>query len=167
MRVILFFIFLSLMLGCGSETKYIKIDFDDFERSTNLRLNSYIHDSTDCGEWGGHNERISIYKIDGQLEISFTREKSDCSEGMPFHKPLPNNIPLEFHGSLTKEKQEWVEDYIEKLFKHKPNENRQSNAPNRYEVQLETGFLTKVIKIDDHDNSWLGYETFRNKLINN
>jgi hypothetical protein len=82
---------------------------------------------------GGHKERISIYEFDKQLVISFIREKSDCSKGMPFYKPLPDNIPLKFYGSLTKEKRELVEDYIEKLFKHKPDENMQSNAPDRYE----------------------------------
>jgi hypothetical protein len=165
MRLVLFFILLSLSLGCESETKYIQVDFDNFDESTTLRLNSYFHDSTDCGEWGGHGETISIYKSKKELVISFNRKKSDCSNGMPFYKPLPDNIQLKFYGSLTKKKQKLVEDYIENLFKHKPDENMRSNAPDRYEVQLEIGFLTKGLEIDDNDNSWLNYETFRNDLI--
>ena len=144
----------------------------DFKKSDNLkivRIISYIHDSTDCGEWGGHTEEITISKRNDITWIHYTRKANDCdlSDATPKKK---TKIQTEYDGALTKTKQECVKKYLRKLTKHIPNKGRSdyrtvSNAPNIYEIKFQDLCLTYSFRINDEDNSWNRYELFRNQII--
>ena len=142
------------------------IDFKKYNPGTSLRIESYIHDSTDCGEWGGHTETINIFNMDlnpDSLMIFYTRYPTRCVTKQP--RPLPKNALIDYRGLLVAEKQEIIREYIKRLRNHIPSTGMYSNASNSYEVSFTKGHLTTSFKIHDKDNSFKEYEEFRNTLF--
>ena len=143
------------------------INFKNYDNHTSLCIISYTHDSTDCGEWGGHSEQITIRRFNGKLKINYIRKSSDCEN---VTKEKKSGSQIEYSDTLTVIKQEYVKIYLKELLEHTPNKGHPeykeiSNAPNRYEVQFQNGFMTYSFKINDDDDSWKKYEPFRTKLI--
>ena len=64
MRTLFIFIttvIISQYVNCQVSNMTVKrmVDFSNYDFKT-LKIISYVHDSTDCGEWGGHYEQILI-----------------------------------------------------------------------------------------------------------
>jgi len=158
---------ISISVNCQSIDSYI--NFKEYDKFNSLRIISYIHDSKDCGEWGGHKEQITIYKNNGILWFHYKRNQSDCELSIELHrrKLEPQS---ECQDTLTAIKQELVSVYLNELVKHVPNSGNVdfriiSNAPNNYEVQYQNNCLTNSFNIQDEDTSWKKYERFRNEII--
>ncbi|MBS1636918.1 MAG: hypothetical protein JST26_13455 [Bacteroidetes bacterium] len=141
-------------------------DFQNYDNSTTLKLISYIHDDYDCGEWGGHVEKIVIYKFKDALTIIYSREKTNCPKELAGEKKLPSAIRTNWTDTLRITDWQVVKEYLIGLSKHKPAPDIISNASNSYEVQFTKDYFTSSFKVDDRDNSWKKYYEFRDYFVN-
>ena len=152
-------------LKVNSQTVKDFTSFENFDKLTTLKIISYIHDTLDCGEFGGHREYIIFTKSNNQLYMNYEREKSDCLLSFKNEKKYSSLIVFSYKDSVTIDKEKDIISYIERLINHRPNKNSSSNAPNYYEVILTKDSFSLSFKISDKDNSWDEYESFRNRLI--
>lgn len=150
---------------CGESQSLRKMtSFESYTRANTLTFESYIHDSTDCGEWGGHRERIFIYETEGSLVAYYVRDSSNCSLPKKFKKNTYRGR-REWHVMLTKEKQKLVKSYLKKFYSYIPPEHLFSNASNSFEVSFTNGDFTNSYSVSDRGSRWKEYEAFRNELM--
>lgn len=127
-----------------------------------------IHDSTDCGEWGGHEEEIYVIKRKKDLFISYDRKLGTCHYELTTRE-LPKNVKTSYDGKLTQSKKKLLESYIDEFKRHNiyRGEEQGSNAPDYYEIRLEKDSVINGYMIYDMNNAWTTtkYEILRNKLI--
>lgn len=134
-------------LMCCQTNDRVFINFDTFDELTGLSLKAHIHDDSDCGEWGGHEEMIHIARRDDTLRFYFTRDSTKCIIEAIRAKPLPSNVKTRYKGQLTTEMQKLVNDYINELYLYKPERLGISNAPDDYSVEFNTKYYNKELKI--------------------
>jgi len=163
-RLALILLSIVFCISCEHKNKDIfNTDFETYTSTMGFELDSYIHDSTDCGEWGGHNEKIHIRNSDTVQTISYVRFQSDCKLFDINYQP-PKNIIRSYEGILTKKKNILLQEYIKEFKKH-PKFTHSSNAPDSYEIRFIQDSLFTGFKIY-YTNDWSRYEVLRNQLIN-
>lgn len=140
------------------------VDFSNHDFRS-LKIISYVHDSTDCGEWGGHYEQILIYKeLDGALSYYYERKPNNCNNVIGYRGRHPQ-IHEKHSGVFTKEKQKYVKTYINELIKFKFYNCGASNVSNSYEVKFENHACSYGFEIEDDGKRWEKYESFKNSII--
>ncbi len=170
MRTLFIFIttvIISQYVNCQVSNMTVKrmVDFSNYDFKT-LKIISYVHDSTDCGEWGGHYEQILIYKdiFSGVLSYSYERQPNKCNDIIGYRGRRPQ-IHEQFKGVLTKEKQKYVSAYIKELFKFRFDFSGISNASNSYEVKFSNRCYSSGFEIEDEGDCWNKYKSFRDSII--
>jgi len=161
----LIFITPLLALACRHTDKRFQVDFDSFSNGTTLTLESYSHDNSDCGEFGGHKETILIKKEKNELTFYYKRDSTNCPKELAirFNKELDR--PTEIKGRLSGDKHDLIQSYLDELLTHEPTWNNISNAPNSYEVRFSSEFRTLYFQLSPVDKEWKAYITMRNNLI--
>lgn len=139
-------------------------NFDKFDNDTELEIKSYIHDDSDCGEWGGHSELITLTKFRDEFRLNFKRDSSDCIRPRLKDQPRADSI-VDKKFKIDTRKVELIMDYIEKLNNHRPSSNLYSNAQNYYKIKFRNQHKTIEITISDPDNSWTLYHGLKKDLF--
>jgi len=124
-----------------------------------LEIVSSFHDSTDCGEFGGHKEVLKIFKND-KVTFTYHREPRQCLMRNP--SPFPNNIVMNYTWSLDIDKQKLINGYLKQLQDHIPSKNVVTNAPSFYWVRFNG---REIFRLNDSDASWKEYENFRDAVL--
>jgi len=158
----LIFAFIPIILNFFAFSQvYIDFtEFEDYDPESLLAITSYIHDSNDCGEFGGHKESILIARYDSVWTCTFIRYPTQCpskyKEKIVIEDTLNNNDLNNIKHFLKKLNQMSEPPWI-------------SNAPDSYEVRLSTRKKIFSYKIDRTSNRDIRkeYLSFRNKLIYN
>jgi hypothetical protein len=157
------FMVLVIVTSCDSGDK---LDFSAFDNFTSLTLKAYFHDDTDCGEWGGHSETMSIVERDNKLIFSYKQDSSRCLIRSLAEKKLSSDIKRDCEGELSTEKQKLVADYVKEVYSYDPSKYSLSNAPDYYSVELKGRFTTRIFRIDYTGDDWRKFEELRNKILN-
>ncbi|MCB9198190.1 MAG: hypothetical protein H6600_07015 [Flavobacteriales bacterium] len=130
--------------------------FNKISETDTLKFSAHINDSTDCGEFGGHNEYLKVVRLpNDQFKINYQRLPSNC----PW---VRDSTSVEQEIMLAKSKNTLLEDFLIDLEKLK---NTDTGFSNGYQVFI-VEFKTDTIKVWDGLGLWLGYEVFRNKILN-
>ncbi|MBW8524825.1 hypothetical protein K0U91_08640 [Chryseobacterium chendengshani] len=135
MKTLISILILSFLVSCSD--KEIVKEIDQKEKYSFDNILSYNNEDTifiksqfaDCGEWGGHEELIKIYRLEKQIELSYTKFGADCgirdSLGSIIQvKKLNKKI------SLSSSQQLMLMNYINNLIKLKFVDEEMSNYGN-------------------------------------
>ncbi len=165
MRVIVLLTSLSLVISCDKSHNTFKIDFDSFDNNTQLTVKSYIHDKSDCGEFGGHEETILVKKKNGELTYYYKRDSTACPREFAIRYKKEVDRPIALTGLLSDQKQLLLQEYLDVFFTHQPSWNQISNAIDSYEVELVTEFRTITFKLSPVENKWNHYKVMREQFV--
>ncbi|TYA84246.1 hypothetical protein [Seonamhaeicola marinus] len=136
----------------GVENKYV------------LTLSAYL---TDCGEFGGHEEKIEIKRNDRQLIGVLTIFETTCGQnGYKNRDKIVSKKAFE----ISDEKVQLVIQYIHKVLENSLNYEMVTHADNEYGVKLdwseETDYDFKRIDISfrTYGKGWQAFEKLKSDL---
>ncbi len=156
-----------LLFSCQNQ-KSDFIDFTDFNsynQRSSLTISTYIHDKSDCGEWGGHKERIRLFKSKDNWRLIYARDSNNCHIYFPNREETLINKPVEFELSPNNADFKEIKLFVHNLEQYAPRMNMSSNATNTYSVKFNYGTITKSYDIIDISNDFLGYKELRTYLL--
>ncbi len=145
MKKILFVFFLvNINIFVFSQVYVDFTDFNNYDSNSTLAIKSYIHESTDCGEWGGHNESLFIYKYDSVWTYTYIRYPSEC------YSQNGLNEKIKKEDTLVKDDLNYIKHFL-KIINLAPHTDWISNAPDNYEIRLNLRKKTFYYKLEDAD----------------
>lgn len=165
-----------LMISCNSDERIVK----KFRKKGNYALTHmsptwklsplecirYYNDTLiilvqldDCGEWGGHTEKLVLYGVDqNKVFAHYSKDSVKCNE-MDTKQPL---IIKDTVIQLDNRKQKQVSLFIQKLIEVKLFNICISNSGNYY--QISTSDSTLNIIFYDTRKIWKGYEKLKTEF---
>ena len=151
-----------LIYSCTSTKKQdsrINCNFSSYKSRMGLRITANITDSNDCGEWGGHEERIEIKKgwCDTFVHIYYTKLPSNCM--LPEFKQ-PKNIQSSFQGKLSSEKEKYLIQYIEYFENH-----HYSGGTNSIRLEFHDSTKFNGYFVGGDMKELTKYQDFRDQMI--
>lgn len=137
MKTLMSILIVSFLVSCSDKeivkeiSQKAKYSFDNILSYNNEDTLFIKSQFADCGEWGGHEELIKIYRSEKQIELLYTKFGADCgirdSLGSIIQvKKLNKKI------SLSSSQQLAVMNYINKLIKLKFLDEEISNYGNLF-----------------------------------
>jgi len=158
---------LAILLACEStKTEYAEfIDFDNFNDHNYLYIEVNIHDENDCGEWGGHEERISLRKDLGEMKLSYHRMDNMCEYTFPNWREKSPVGPTSFTLILNEADIDTIKHYVKGVYEYEPRKDVSSNAADYYEVKYKNGRITKSFDSYDISNDFEGYFNLKAYLL--
>lgn len=128
-----------------------------------LIISSYI---ADCGEFGGHDERIKFYIVDKKLQAVHSSDPICDPTSFGYSKILDTTFAKKnkyFFNKpivLTEDKAELVRIYLINFNKFRRDSSIESNAPTDFWVK----YKNKTITRHDKWGKWDGFIKLRNEL---
>jgi hypothetical protein len=136
MKNVLSILILLFLVNCSNKEtdQLLKYSFDNilsYNNEDTLFIKSRF---ADCGEWGGHEEIIKIYRSERKIKLAYTKYKVDCGirdslESLIQTKDTVNNI------TLSNSQQTSVMNYMNNLMKLKFINHEFSNSGNFFSVE--------------------------------
>lgn len=162
MKKILFaFILVNINIVVFSQTYVDLSDFDSYDSHSTLAIKSYLHEFTDCGEWGGHKESLFIYKYDSVWTYTYIIYPSEC------YKPNRLNEKIKKEDTLEIDDLNYIKHFL-KIINLTPHTDWISNAPDSYEIRLTLRKKTFYYKLEDADKEIQHeYRALIDKMIKN
>ena len=140
MKILFSILILIFFVSCSD--KEIVKDTDQQLKYSFDNILSYNNEDTifiksrfaDCGEWGGHNELIKIYRSDRKIKLAYIKYKVDCSNrdksgSIIQEKDITDNF------ILSHSKQASVMNYMNDLMKLKFIDPEYGNSGNSFSVE--------------------------------
>ncbi|MBW1294821.1 hypothetical protein [Aquimarina litoralis] len=133
----------------GIENKYV------------LTLSAYL---TDCGEFGGHQEKLNIKRIDKKIMGFLTIFETTCS---PQGYKNRDNIVSESSFEISEQKVQFIVQYLHKVLENSLKYEMVTHADNEYGVKLDwsekTDYNFKRIDISfrSFGNKWEEFEKLK------
>lgn len=139
------FIFVLIILFSCKEPENMASNDDYFFgyiRNSKSNQNNLLTINTrfdECGEWGGHSEKIIIFnKNDNKnLFAKYEETNSDCTNGN-----LNPEIKKISESQLNETQKEEIEDYLKKLIEYKSNSFVTGNSGMSYSVISQDSTFT-------------------------
>ncbi len=156
MRTSTLIIALLSTINCAGQVAF-QFDFKTFNSKDTLTIFSEVRD---CGEFGGHNEYITI-TYDKNFVATF---KSDKPCKLPEMAVYSLDKIYKDKIDLTDQLQKYIVDYIKKFKNYKDNPDVQCNAPSGNYLK----FRKDKTYLADDDCEWKKvFESFRDSLFKN
>ena len=117
---------LTTLLGCGSSENFI---VDEIRVGDTL---TFITRYSDCGEWGGHVERIQVFDSLG-LRLKYVKDEVDCDQ-LPYP---PHKVIITKTRKLSQADKKSIQNYITDIKKRVVAEEMKfpcSNASDMYRI---------------------------------
>ena len=113
----------------------------------------------DCGEWGGHHEKVKIYKANGQVWLRYSKDTVSCE----------NDDPDQFRRQITDLKKrinsnhlKQVDRYIKNIYKKSKEERYPcSNAFRVFRIEAKGD----EVEFADSCTNWDDFLTLCKKLL--
>ena len=156
MTVIKVIIIISILtlVSCG-QTKLQSSFIDNINIGDTLTLYAKF---SDCGEWGGHIEKIQITKKASGLESIFYKDTVSC-ENDP---DLTRKKTMEISKPLTIPYENCIIKYIDSLLiRANKTVGILGNSCNHYELISKD----KTYKYLDFEENWQGFNEMRNEIF--
>ena len=145
LKQILFGLFLTFLFACNPSThsdkqvdEPINIFFDEadlgaFGSDTKLFLNARF---SECGEWGGHNEKMTIYaKSDKEFYLDYKKFKVNCASIDEYYgTPDFQKLEIEKTLKLNDVNKKSISSYIQRMVKSKVEERHPGHAGNSFSI---------------------------------
>lgn len=154
---------LAIIVACTDNRN--GLDDDNKSGSEEVLGNLYGADTltikaqfSDCGEWGGHSERIDIYRDDISLVALYRRDTVNCPNPALFNRRLIETSTL----PLSDEDQKDVIHFLKAILESSFREPGISHAGSYYSVSKSGGEL----KINYHHmyGEWDGFEELKKSI---
>ncbi|WP_144281761.1 hypothetical protein [Chryseobacterium echinoideorum] len=137
-----FFLFLTVFffLNCSEKRPHEISNSDQPEYSFEHILNYNNEDTifiksqfSDCGEWGGHEELIKVYRSEKRIKLSYVKFEADC-EMRDSVSLIVQQEKRNIEILLTNPQQEALMNYINNLLKFKFLDHEMSHSGNVFSV---------------------------------
>lgn len=166
MKILTLILFLTFFISCS--------DKESFKTSSNERpkyaleniLNYNKEDSifiesrfADCGEWGGHNEIIKIYRSEQKLKLTYIKFKVDC-EIRDSTGSIIQDKKFKKHILLSNSQKLALMKYVNELMKFKFLKDEISHSGNSFALSNTKGDL----KISHFGNQPLLLTSYNNLM---
>ena len=161
-RQIIYFSFIIFIISCSNIHKNEDKTREFFKNIIGEDTLTIQARFADCGEWGGHHERLDIYrKVDGNLWIHYLKDSVTCPDPTFFNRHLVN----ERNDKLTEEGQLAVYDFINEILDRSLNTDEGiGNAANSYIVTRKFDNLN--IEYHNFNLNWTGFDKLKMKVNN-
>lgn len=165
MKNILFVFFLILFIGCSKnetlEKKTVQTKYS-FDNLLGYKDTLFIKSQfTDCGEWGGHNEIIKVYRFKKKTKLVYIKHKVDCGVRDRNGSILQvENFTNEIF--LSDFEKSCLMNYINNLMKFKFIAKEFGNSGNVFSVEGNSGKL----KISQYGNNIELLNNYNNLMKN-
>ena len=136
-------------------------NFDTFDEQNRFRIEAYIHDRSDCGEWSGHKEKIVVFKTGDYWRLMYTRSPNDCKAYFPDREETPIGQLTDFELNLDTNDLNALKSFVYRLEEYTPQKHLSSNATDDYIIVLRDGRITKSFETIDSSNHFTGYFELR------
>jgi hypothetical protein len=150
-------IIISILTLIGCEQTELKSSFiDNINKGDTLTLSARF---ADCGEWGGHIEKIQITKVDNKLDAIFYKDTVSCETD----PNLTRKKTIEISEPLSIAYKNCIVKYIDSLLV-RSNRNIKSiggNSSNIYELISKD----KTYRYLDFEQDWQGFTEMRNEIF--
>lgn len=154
MRTTIQTILLFFTLNILAQTPSYKLESFSFEKLNNNDSIILKGEIRDCGEFGGHNEFITCYKLGDRIGCKFYRGKSNCKSDLLVDQ---NDTTIK----LEKINPELIYSYLKKFNLFNGNLRGESNAPTEFYVRLNS----EIIFMRDEHGRWNEFNKLRDELI--
>lgn len=140
MKFFFFIIFFLMLISCrkNSESAAMEYAFENvLHDNDTLLITSRFND---CGEWGGHEEKMKLYRSGREIILNYIKYSVNCSErnasgSIIQHKESANSFYLSDSQSKA------VMNYMTALIKLKFTEQPIGNSGNMFSVENTAGDL--------------------------
>lgn len=112
----------------------------------------------DCGEWGGHIERIDIYQTNNSVVALFTKDTVKCPDPANTNRNMIHESTL----NLSEEDQIDVVNFLQELMKRSFQDEVVNHAGNYYQASRSNGEL--FIRFNNYHMDWTGFERLKMDL---
>ncbi len=138
----IFFLFLTMFffLNCSEKTPHEIVNSDQIKYSFEHILNYNNEDTIflksqfdDCGEWGGHEELIKIYRSKRKITLTYKKFGVDCGV-RDTTGTIVQNMKASENISLSNSQQLALMKYINDLIKFKFLNAEMSNSGNFFSL---------------------------------
>ena len=151
---VIFIISILTLVSCG-QTKLQSSYLDKINIGDTLTLYAKF---SDCGEWGGHIEKIQITKKTSGLESLFYKDSVSC-ENDP---NLTRKKIIEISKPLSIQNENCIIKYIDSLLvKANKRVGILGNSCNHFELISKD----KTYKYLDFEENWQGFNEMRNEIF--
>ncbi|MFD1552546.1 hypothetical protein [Putridiphycobacter roseus] len=146
LQLVLLGLTFTLIIACNSNAEvnnnsnqnsenmfFSAIELGASSSETNLLINARF---SECGEWGGHEEKMVIYaNPDKDFYLDYIRYKVNCdSIGHYYGTPDFQKLDYETTLKLGDDQKKSVSEYIRKMSISKTEERHPGHAGNRFSV---------------------------------
>jgi len=148
-------ILLFLFTGCKSDPDIDNNIFDGIAKRDTLTIEALYRD---CGEWGGHKERIKIFLNDVHLTVQFQKDSVNCLDPSSFNR----HIIEQWTKEVTVRNQEDILDFLHATLNRSLKTETYCRNSNSVKVNWNSAKL--VIKQYNCGFNWTGFKDLKEKL---
>ena len=148
MKIIKILSFFIVLNSCEKDEKNFNSDeyFYGFLRSSNETKNPVLKINTrydECGEWGGHNETITLFSKNDNLKLyaKYIETKVDC-ESLGKYGELTQNTVKNTTREISSPEEVAIKNYLKKLLDYKSQSFVTGNSGMSYSVINQDSTLT-------------------------
>jgi len=140
MKIFSFIVFFLILISCRKNPESATMEYalkNVLHYQDTLILKSRFED---CGEWGGHEEEMKVYRSGKEIILNYIRYSVNCSErngsgSIIQHKESSDRLYLSDSQNRA------VMDYVTALMKLKFMQQPVGNSGNRFSVENTAGDL--------------------------
>lgn len=132
--ILMFFVSCSDKEIVKQTDQQLKYSFDNilsYNNEDTLFIKSRF---ADCGEWGGHNEVIKIYRSERKIKLAYIKYKVDCGN-RDKNGSIIQNQDITDNFTLSNSQQASVMNYMNNLMKLKFIDPEFGNSGNSFSVE--------------------------------
>ena len=136
MKKLLLLLLGSSIVACqpGSQKDYVA----DLEQRDTLLIAGYF---SECGEWGGHREKIKIYKQSGEAWITYIKDSVSCSRDPNNDRRIVRNVARQ----ATMTERSALNNYIHKVYTQEVSQPILHYASDFYQIKTKDTLITVEI----------------------
>lgn len=129
---------------------------------TRLLLNARF---SECGEWGGHNEKMVVYaKADREFYLDYQKFKVNCdSIGKYYGTSSFQKLEFEKTIKLNQSNKESISNYIQRMIKSKVGERFPGHTGNSFTI-LKSDSTLLIEVYDDKEYDLMSYNKLQTEL---
>ncbi|WP_265129399.1 hypothetical protein [Chryseobacterium oranimense] len=121
----------NLGKGNSGQPEYSFKNIFSFDNEDTIFIKSRF---TDCGEWGGHNELIKVYRSKRKMELTYIKYKVNCGK-MDSSGSLIQIKDTTRHFILSDSQQLSLMNYFNNLMKSKFIDKEYGNSGNSFLIE--------------------------------